>query len=251
MTEQQDPPSAFITRPHPNFEADIRLFCLPYAGGGTLIFRNWPDLLPADIKVCPIRLPGRENRIGTAPFRRISDLTDALICDLVPFLDRPYAVFGHSMGALLGFEMVRTLRRREAPLPRRLLVSGCWAPQAPFPHNPLHTLPRNEFIARLREYGGTPEAVLDHAELMDLFIPVLRADFEMVETYAYTPEKPLECPISAFGGEWDERVSQEDLADWAEQTESDFKLSLFPGDHFFLHGREAALAKEIARVLLI
>ncbi|MFW5810398.1 MAG: thioesterase II family protein [Thermodesulfobacteriota bacterium] len=250
MTEQQDPLSAFITRPRPNFEADIRLFCLPYAGGGTLIYRNWPDLLPAPVEVCPIRLPGRENLIGTAPFRRIGDLTEALIGDLIPFLDRPYAVFGHSMGALLGFELVRALRRREVPLPRRLLVSGCWAPQVPFPHNPLHNLPRNEFITRLREYGGTPEAVLDHAELMDLFVPVLRADFELVETYTHIPEKPLACPISAFGGEWDEKVSHEDLTKWAALTESDFKLTLFPGDHFFLHGRQAALAKEITRVLL-
>ena len=250
MTERQDPSSAFVTRPRPVFDAGVRLFCLPYAGGGTLIYRNWPDLFPAAVEVCPIRLPGRENRIGIAPFRRISDLTDALISDLVPFLDRPYAVFGHSMGALLGFEMVRALRRRAVPLPRRLLVSGCWAPQLPFPHDPLHNLPRNEFIARLREYGGTPEAVLDHAELMDLFVPVLRADFELVETYAYMPEKPLECPISAFGGEWDEKVSQEALANWAEQTESDFKLTLFPGDHFFLHDREAVLVKEIIRVLI-
>lgn len=240
---------SLITRPRPDSTPDVRLFCLPYAGGGTLVYRNWQDLFPAEVEICPIRIPGRETLIGKPPFRRMSGLIETLAEDLPLLLDRPYALFGHSMGALIGFELARALVRRKAPSPRRLLVSGCWAPHIPFPHDPVHALPRERFIERLREYGGTPEAVLRHEELMDLFVPVLQADFELVETYAYIPGDPLPCPISAFGGSTDDKVSPKDLSRWADQTEAGFTQRMFPGDHFFLHTREANLVEEIIRVL--
>jgi medium-chain acyl-[acyl-carrier-protein] hydrolase len=215
-------------------EARLRLFCFPYAGAGALIFRNWSDALPADVEVCPVQLPGRGNRLMERPFTQLSPLVEALADALVPLLDKPFAFFGHSLGSLVGFELARRIRRQYSVDPVRLLVSAGPAPQLAHRGPPIHTLPEKEFLAELRRLNGTPSELLDHKELMEIMLALLRADFAMYENYVYSTEPPLNCPISAFGGLGDHRVNERDLEAWRGQTNGSFSLRMLPGDHFFL-----------------
>jgi medium-chain acyl-[acyl-carrier-protein] hydrolase len=232
MTTTRDA-KGWLTWPKPNPSARVRLFCFPYAGGGASIFRSWPDELPKDIEICAVQSPGRENRFREARYTRLSALVPVLGEALMPFLDVPYAVFGHSLGALAGFELARYLRRNHAPMPSRLLVSSHRAPQLPDRHPQTYHLPDAEFVNELRRLNGIPDAVADEPDLMELMLPLLRADVEMAETYGYTAEPPLLCPISAFGGMLDKDVNEEELSAWREQTQGKFVLHLLPGDHFY------------------
>lgn len=231
-------------------EGNLRLFCFPYAGGGASIFRTWSDILPRQIEVCPIQLPGRENRLLESPFTEIAALLDSLGQALLPYLDMPYALFGHSMGALISFELARYLRREQGLSPKHLFVSGCCAPQIRDVDLPIHQLPETAFLAELRSLKGTPEAVLQNAELVRLLLPGLRADFAMCETYHYTHEEPLACPISAFGGLQDGEVNRNNLAGWREQTQNSFKLRFFVGNHFFVNTARFSLLQALAQDIL-
>jgi medium-chain acyl-[acyl-carrier-protein] hydrolase len=153
------------------------------------------------------------------------------------------------MGALIGFELARQLRRQHGPSPVHLFVSGREAPQLPSPDPPIHALPEPQFIAELQRFNGTPKEVLEHPELMQLLIPTLRADFAVCETYTYTSDAPIDCSISAFGGLQDHEVSREQLEAWRDQSRASFSLCMFPGDHFFLDTAEPLLLKTIAQVL--
>lgn len=230
----------------------LRLFCFPYAGGGASLFQSWSGLLPPEIEVCPVQLPGREARLSEQAFSRVSELLEALVPILLPHLDEPYAFFGHSMGALICFELTRMLQHRAlARPPLRLIVSGRRAPHLP-EHRPLtYHLPEEDFIAELRRLKGTPEAVLQDTELLHLLLPLLRADFALCETYAYIPASPLSCTISAIGGLQDSDVPREDVAAWSKQTmATTFRLRFFAGDHFFLHTEQAALLRVLTQDLL-
>ena len=245
--------NSWIVCPQPNPQNHLRLFCLPYAGAGVSCFRSWTRCLPSEIEICSIRLPGRENRQREAPLKRLKPIIETLAPIIRPYLDKPFAFFGHSMGALLSFELARELRRRNWPTPVYLLVSGSRAPQLPDPHPPIHRLPQTKLIKKLRSLKGIPDEVLENQELMQLFLPTLRADFELLETYFYLEEKAFDFPIAAFGGLEDNKVSLEELAAWREQTKSEFSLQMFSGDHFFLHTRnrelQPALAQQIQKLL--
>ncbi len=233
----------------PNRQARLRLFCFPYAGGAALIFRTWPDSLRMAFEVCPVELPGRGKRITSAPFTRLQLLVQAIAIALLPYLDKPFAFFGHSMGGLVSFELARLLHKKYGKSPVHLFVSGCRAPQVPDPDPPIHDLPEPEFLEELRRLNGTPEAVLENTELMQMLLPALRADFAVIETYAYTPEPPLDCPITAFGGLQDREVSCDDLKAWIEQTNAAFSLHMLPGDHFFLQSAHALLLQSLSQEL--
>jgi medium-chain acyl-[acyl-carrier-protein] hydrolase len=231
----------------PNPRAVLRLFCFPYAGGGALVFRNWPDILPREIEVCAIQLPGRGNRLRETAFRNMSLVVEAVGEEIVSLLDRPFAFFGHSMGAIIGFELARLLRRGGHELPTHLFVSGHKAPQIPKTEPFTFNLPDAEFIQELQRLNGTPREVLDHPELMQMMAPLLRADFESIQTYTYQHEPPLDCPITALGGLQDPDISRETLEPWREQTTSTFNLRMFPGDHFFLNTEQARLLRVLAQ----
>ena len=232
-------------------QARIRLFCFPYAGGGASLFHTWSELLPREIEVCPVQLPGREERLAEKPFSTMPELLDALVPALLPYLDMPYAFFGHSMGTLISFEFARHLYRIGHSLkPVHLLVSGHTAPQLPDPDPPTYHLPEQEFIEELRRLKGTPEEVLKNVELLHVLLPLLRADFTVCQTYSYAHEKSLACPISAFGGLQDVDVPREALGAWREQTSSQFKMRFFQGDHFFLHKERASLLQALSLDLL-
>jgi medium-chain acyl-[acyl-carrier-protein] hydrolase len=232
-----------------NPRARLRLFCFPYAGGGASAYRGWAAALPPDLEVCPVQLPGRESRLREPSFDRSGPLIEALADALAAHLDMPFVFFGHSMGALLSFELARELRRRKGPLPLHLFVSGRRAPQVPAREEPIHDLPEPEFLAELRQLNGTPEEVLQHTELMRLLIPVLRADFAVNETYVFHPGEPLDLGISAFGGLGDEEVTREDLVGWSEHARGIFRLRMLPGDHFFLHSARDLVTESVARDL--
>jgi medium-chain acyl-[acyl-carrier-protein] hydrolase len=245
---RQAPATPWLVKPKVDADASLRLFCFPYAGGGAVIYRSWSARLPM-AEVLPVQLPGRETRLKEAPYTNLLSLVRATGRALLPYLDRPFCFFGHSMGALLAFELARELRREYALSPARIFLSGRRAPGIPRQHKGIHSLPRNEFIERLRGLNGTLPAVLEHTELIELLLPRLRADFAVCETYRYTPEAPLDCGIAAFGGLDDRHVRREHLEGWREQTTGEFKLRMLPGDHFFLHSAQEVLLDIMFREL--
>jgi medium-chain acyl-[acyl-carrier-protein] hydrolase len=228
----------------------MRLFCFPYAGGAASVFRDSPYGLPTDVEVCPVHLPGRGTRLTEPPFSRLPLLVEALSEALQPLLDRPFALFGHSLGSLVCFELARQLRRSYQVCPARLFVSAGRAPQIPNRGRAVHTLPQKEFAEELRRLNGTPDELLDCHELMAIALPSLRADFALYETYGYLPEPPLDCPISSFGGLTDREVRRDDLEAWREQSSMSFSIRMFPGNHFFLKAIEPLLLSTIADELL-
>lgn len=242
--------SPWFVRPRPNPHAQSRLFCLPYAGGGASIFRNWPAKLSAHLEVCPISLPGREARFRDRPFTLMPDLVSELAEALRPVLDLPFAFFGHSMGALIAFELARRIRRTAGSMPAGLLVSGCRPPRSEFLDPGVYALPDGEFLDRLsRRYRAIPNAVRANAELLELVLPTLRADFELLARYEYRDDEALTCPILALGGDRDDTVSPEDLRGWAEYTRGPFNCRTVPGDHFFLKSAESELLAIVAGAL--
>jgi acyl transferase domain-containing protein/surfactin synthase thioesterase subunit/acyl carrier protein len=240
---------SWIVRFQPQSEAKLRLFCFPYAGAGASIFRSWAKAFPPEIEVCALQLPGREDRLGEPPSTRFAPLMQALVPIIQPYLDLPFTFFGHSMGALVSFELVRELRRQNCPSPAHLLVSALRAPQLPDLNLPIHRLPEPKFIEALQQLKGTPEGILQNADLMRLLSPTIRADLAIAENYIYSAQAPLACPITAFGGQEDSIVRPEQLAGWKEQTLSAFRLQMFPGDHFFLHSDREDLLKAIIEEL--
>ncbi len=238
-----------VTCPKPNPQANLRLFCFPYAGGSSLIFRTWASSLPQNIEVCPVELPGRGTQMKSPPFTQMEPLVRAISPILLPYLDKPFAFFGHSMGGLLSFELTRHLRKEYSKQPSYLFVSASRAPQIRSPKPPIHALPETDFKQELRRLNGTPASVLENYELMQLLTPLLRADFAVLETYVYTQELPLECPITAFGGLEDQEVNTQELEGWRSQTENSFQLEIFSGDHFFIHSAQSLLLENLAKYL--
>lgn len=229
----------------PNSETRLRLFCFPYAGAGASVFREWANGFPAEIEVIPVQLPGRESRIREAPLRRVEALVEILIGDFAN-MDLPFAFFGHSMGALVSYELARKLRGDGKRAPVHLFVSARRAPSIPDDREPLHKLGDTELLEKLREFRGTPEEMFRYPELISFWLQILRADLESCEMYVYTDAAPLDCPISAFGGLEDPHVSREELLAWRDETTGSFRLHMFPGDHFFLHRCREMLLRVIA-----
>jgi len=220
---------------YPPLEAgQTLLLCLPHAGGGAAAFSPWIPLAPPTLRICPVQLPGREKRVREQPVDDLSVLVLTLGPILKQHLDKPFAIFGHSMGALIGFELSRELRRSYGLLPSRLFVSAARAPQLPRRDPLISASSDQELLNELSGLGGMASEVLRHKELLGLSLPTIRADLHLCESYVYRPEQALECPISAFGGLGDEGVTRDGLLAWEEQTSSAFKGRFYPGDHFYI-----------------
>jgi medium-chain acyl-[acyl-carrier-protein] hydrolase len=246
MDSPRDAParSRWLAFPAPNPSAAGRLLCLPHAGAGAATFRDWPRGLPPGVELVAVQLPGRESRLAEPPLDTMTELLPRLAEALRPYLDRPFALLGHSMGARVAFELARHLRR-SGPRPATLYVSGCPAPQLPA-RPAVHDLPRDQFVTMLRRLGGTPSEVFDLPELLEMVLPVLRADFAVVETCTYTDEPPLDCRVVAFCGREDPEATPAEVEAWRAQTGSAFTMHVMDGGHFFLHERRADLLRLIS-----
>ncbi len=223
-----------------------RVIGFHHAGGSASLFRTWSRSLPAWLETVGVQLPGREDRLGEVPLRSISRVVEELERRVEPFFDVPVYFFGHSMGALIAFELTRALRRSSRPSPAHLFLSGRWAAHWRDPVPPLSMLPRDEFLEAVRRFEGTAPEVFAHPELLDLVLPVLRADFELCESYRYVDEAPLDTPVTAFGGLADAAVPAASVEQWSAQTAAAFRLRLFPGGHFFVRSAQAALLADIS-----
>ncbi len=235
----------YLTSP-PRPDARVHLYCFPYAGGGATLYYPWTRNVPPWLQVLPIHLAGRENRHAEPSFTRLDHLVADMAKELSPLLRPPFAFFGHSLGALLAFELARRL-----PVPPAyFFASSSRAPQLPRRSTPLYQLPDAEFLAAMQQrYQALPAVVLADRELLAHFLSILRADFTLFDTYQYAPGLPLPAPIAAFGGQDDREVHVEGLDRWREQTSSTFRLRLFPGDHFYPRTQQAGLLQAIVEEL--
>jgi medium-chain acyl-[acyl-carrier-protein] hydrolase len=234
----------------PGTAVRARLFCFPHAGVGGSVYRTWPNGLPASLEVCAMQLPGREQRIREPAKTSITELVQELVPAFLPHLDLPFAVFGHSMGAVLASEVTHALAEAGHPLPQHLLVSGRRPPHLPGPESPLHGLSDPAFVAELnRRYGGIPAEILEQPDLMALFLPVLRADLTALETHLPARRAPLSCPITAFGGSADPLTPREHLDAWRSETRGAFQVRMYAGDHFYLNAQRSRLLADISATL--
>lgn len=240
---------SWLTCPKLRANAAIRLICFAHAGGGASTYFPLAGLLPEAIELRAVQLPGRETRLAEPLFTRLPPLIGALADGLGESVQQPYAFFGHSLGALIGFELARELRRRHWPLPRTLIVSGRRAPTVPAKEPPLHPLPDDAFVAELRRrYDAIPQVILGEPELMALFVPVLKADFALFETHEHRDASPLDCALGIYGGVGDPQTKEMD--GWAELVAGPCRRRSFEGGHFYLVEQRAGLAMALAEDLL-
>lgn len=233
-----------------NARAAVRLFCFHYAGGSASAFRNWASHLPRSVELVAVQLPGREGRFDERFITRFDELIETLTDALMPSLNMPYAVFGHSLGTLIGFEWIRQLDHRGIRQPSIFFASGRRAPQFINPEPPISQLPEAEFVRELlKKYSDQLGSVLEREDFRQAFVPQLRADFTLSETYRYRRGVPLECPIVAFAGEEESEVTEQELLGWQAHTTGRFNALRFPGTHFFIHSQEARLLQEVNRQL--
>ena len=226
--------------------ARVRVFALPFAGGNSAVYRAWGSALPPDIVVCPVLLPGREARLVEPTPGDLLALASAASAALQPHLDVPFVLFSHSMGAMVAFEIARMVQAVGGPAPVILYASGCSAPHLGVAVAATSHLSDREFIDHVRDLGGTPPEVLASAELLDLVLPTLRADFRACERYAYTAGPPLRCRLVAIGGAADEQVSITAVEAWRAHTQGPFEMRILPGGHFFLQDQLPALVAQLA-----
>ena len=213
--------------------ASIFLFCFPFAGGAASAFGNWAANFADNITICPVQYPGRETRWSDPGFEQLSALVDTLADDFADRWPSRFAFLGHSFGALVAYELARTLTQRGHPTPLRLFLSGARAPHLP-PKEKVHHLSDQEFLTKLRQYNGVPDELLDHHDFMAVVLPTIKHDFQLFEEHCFQNGNPLAIPLSVFGGLQDSNVSIADLLGWSAQTNKAFRCRFLKGHHFFL-----------------
>lgn len=234
-----------------NPQAELRLVCFPFAGGGSADFRSWRPHCPESIDLCPVILPGREDRITETAYTRMEDLVSDLADNLVPLLSQTrFVFFGYSMGSWIAYALTQELRRREHPLPEKLFVAARRAPHCIDPLPPLSVLPDGLLIAGIQErYQAIPQLLLDDPAALAVFLPGLRADFRILDSYVCSPDLPLPIPIHAFYGTEDPLTPTQDMEAWQDHTSSEFSLNGLPGGHFFLRNCRQDLIRIVLSLL--
>jgi medium-chain acyl-[acyl-carrier-protein] hydrolase len=233
-----------------NSTAGVRLFCFPYAGGNESAYRHWQQKLPQSIEVLPVQLPGRGSRIKEPPYSELRPLISAASEALAAEMEKPFALFGHSMGALIAFELARELRKQHGIQPVHLFISANCSPRQRPEEPAVAQLSDAALIDVLQRYEGTPQDLLNDAELMRLMLPVIRADMALCDSYVYDPGPPLECSITVFGGLEDHLRSRACLESWREHTKGPFMLRMLPGGHFFINSWAVPVFEVIRQELL-
>lgn len=246
---QHTVPSPWFNCQKPNPQASMRLFCFPYAGGGSVLYRGWEQHLPTTVEIWPVQLPGRGSRYKESPFDSMQEIVSGLAKAIRPFLDLPFCFFGHSLGAMMSFELAHRLSEKFDLKVSHLFVSGARGPHLPRVGPNVHHLPDDQFISELKSLNGTPPEVFEHPELIRMMMTTLRADFKIAEMYSCSSKPPLDCPITAFGGLADNLVSRQDLEAWQIQTTNSFELWQLPGDHFFLQAGDSEILQILSQQL--
>lgn len=242
--------SQWLIRLSPETEQTrIQLICAPYAGGSSSSFRRWSHKLPPDIALYAIELPGRGSRFAQPCLHSVHEVISQLTKEVRPALDQPFALFGHSLGAVIVFELALQIRRLGMSPPVRVIISGQRAFDRPSPRPPIHDLPDQDFLQEIDRYGGTPPGLFEDEELRSMFLPVLRADFTLGETYDHRQSERLEVDICAYGGWEDDEVSLDDIKAWEAYTSGRFRYRMFPGNHFFLHRHEDLFLENLVKDL--
>ncbi|WP_240138477.1 thioesterase II family protein [Streptomyces sp. MUM 178J] len=242
----------WLRRPRPVANPRLRLVCLPHAGGTAGTFHGWADLLPADVELVAVQYPGRQDRLGEPCVTAMAELADGVAQALLPLLGRPLALFGHSMGAALAYEVTLRLETLYRARPRQLFVSGHAAPGSPRSSRDLHTQDDAAMVEDLLALGGMDEALTADPGLLPLLLPSMRADLKLIETYQPADARPVGIPLTAYVGDSDPGVPVSDAAAWSDRTSGDFDLRVFPGGHFYLAQQEAEVVKDItARLDLV
>jgi medium-chain acyl-[acyl-carrier-protein] hydrolase len=240
----------WIVRHQPRPQARARLFCFAHAGGGASAYRLWSAGLPVEVEVCAVLLPGREGRLHEPPVSNLTALVDGVMPDLLALADRPFALFGHSMGAVVAGEVARTLHARGGPEPLALFASSRRPAHVPGTETPLHPLSDDAFVTEIRRrYGGIPAEVLAEPDLMALLLPSLRADMHALETHRPTRRPPIACPIIALGGSDDRLTPIQHLDAWRDETSGAFRARQFPGGHFYIEARRSDVLAEVIQAL--
>lgn len=239
------PESPWFVRFAPIRTPRVRLFCFPYAGGGAAIHRRWQEELPAGVEVWSVRMPGREVRLREPAFFRMTPLIDALEREFAALDDVPFAIFGHSLGALTGFEIARRLERVGSG-PTHVFVSAHRAPQLPLRMTAVHLADDETILRRLRRYGGTPREIYDHPDLLEALLPSLRRDFAVSETYRFLDPTRLAASLTAFAGRSDESADAAAMEPWREVVDGKFRLHLFDGGHFFWNDDPRPVLRQVA-----
>lgn len=233
--------SNWFVLPQPNDRSRLRLFCFPYAGGGASLFRRWSQFFPSEVEVRAVQLPGREERASDPLIRDLDYLLLVLFDEFKSHLDKPFLLFGHSLGALIAYRLTTIFQQRQLPLPAYLIVSGARAPHLPLTRTtPISQLSDSEFIQELRDLNGIPKPILQDEEVLSYYLPLLRADFALSERSRsrMAAARKLECSVLALGGVEDTDAPKKDIEAWQEQTTREFNVKLFSGDHFFIHSSQ-------------
>jgi len=226
--------------------ARVTLYCFPHAGGGASTYRMWPQMLPSWVDVVGVQLPGRENRIADTPRVDVMEIADAIAADASQYAGRPYAVFGHSMGGLLAFEVGRMLTAAEKQAPLYLAISGMPHPPWRTPPESWSGLPDDELLAHVGAIGGVPPQILADPQLRKLILRPLRSDVSWLENYWPYRGQLLSCPLSVFAGEEDEDARAEWLEEWRQETMAEFRVRRYPGGHFYLTSQIRAVLDDLA-----
>lgn len=221
----------------------VSLFCLPYAGAGAAVYRGWEDRLPNWVELIPLHLPGRGLRYHLPAMHDWAQLIDLLLRDVRPHIARPFGVFGHSMGALIGIELAHAIRARHQRTPVWFGASGSKAPSRRERDLKWLDCPEEALLDELRSLHGTPPELLENRELLEMLLPALRADFHLCGSYDPQRRAPLDCPLLALGGTDDDDVSppQENLTAWSLETSGSCRVEMLNGDHFFIHTQQDAV----------
>lgn len=226
-----------------------RLFCVPYAGATAAVYRPWIKLLPPEIELCAVEIPGRLY-LKDKPAANMQALIDTIFPQILPLIDKPFAIFGHSFGSAIAYELAKRLQIEKRQLPAALFVSSRRAPHVPDLHRHASLLPDQEFLEEMQNtYQAIPEALLKEKELLKLLLPILKEDIRLNETYIGVLDPLLDVPVISYYGLQDTTLIPSEFQRWKEVTSKDFKIRAFEGGHFYIDTNKETIIADIARSL--